>query len=88
MPVLQENNESSVPEPITNQAKTSTPSQLVTALQREHDGWISDISEAHGEVTAIVPALNIVPGCTALKAGADSSFDFLADLCGADRGVE
>ncbi len=83
-----ENNESSLPEPTTNSDQKSTPSQLVTALQREHADWITEVIEAHGEVTAIVPAQHIVDVCAALKAGADARFDFLADLCGGDRGVE
>jgi NADH-quinone oxidoreductase subunit C len=81
-------NESSLPEPAANPNSTTTPSQLVTALQREHDHWVTEISEAHGEVTAIVPRVHIVDVCSALKNGADARFDFLADLCGADRGVE
>ena len=83
-----ENNETSLPEPTTNSDRKSTPSQLVTALQREHAHWITEVIEAYGEVTAIVPALHIVDVCAALKARADTRFDFLADLCGADRGVE
>ena len=83
-----ENNENSLPEPTTNSDQKSTPSQLVTALQREHADWITEVIEAHGEVTAIVPAQHIVEVCAALKAGADARFDFLADLCGADRGIE
>jgi len=83
-----ENNENSLPEPTTNSDQKSTPSQLVTALQREHADWITEVIEAHGEVTAIVPAQHIVEVSAALKAGADARFDFLADLCGADRGIE
>lgn len=83
-----ENNENSLPGPTTNSDQKSTPSQLVTALQREHADWITEVIEAHGEVTAIVPAQHIVEVCAALKAGADARFDFLADLCGADRGIE
>ena len=81
-------NESSLPEPATNPDQTITPSQLVTALQREHEHWVTGIVEGHGEVTAIVPQLHIADVCAALKSGADAKFDFLADLCGADRGVE
>ncbi len=74
------NNESTLPEPEPQiQIKQSTPSQLVTALQREHADWVTEIIEAHGEVTAVVPALHIVDVCAALKAGADAKFDFLAD---------
>ena len=66
----------------------STPSQLVTALQREHPEWISEVREALGEVTAMVPREYIVEVCFQLKSGPTSRFDFLADLCGVDRGVE
>jgi NADH-quinone oxidoreductase subunit C len=83
-----ENNQNNLPEPTTNPDQKSTPSHLVAALRREHTQWITGVIEAHGEVTAIVPALHIVDVCAALKAGADTKFDFLADLCGADRGVE
>ena len=83
-----ENNQTNLPEPTTIPDEKPTPSQLVTALQREQPHWITKVIEAHGEVTVIVPALHIVDVCAALKAGADTKFDFLADLCGADRGVE
>ena len=82
------NNESSLPVSTTNSDQKLTPSQLVTALQREHADWVTEIIEAHGEVTAVVPRQHIVDVCAALKSGADAKFDFLADLCGADRGVE
>ena len=88
MPVLAENKESRVPQATTNPDLKLTPSHLVTALQHEHEGWIGDVSEAHGEVTAMVPAAHIVEVCAALKASPEAKFDFLADLCGADRGVE
>ena len=86
MPVLQEKNETVLP--TANPDQESTPSHLVTALQREHEDWITEVIQAHGEVTASVPAPHIVEVCAALKAGVDAKFDFLADLCGADRGVE
>jgi NADH-quinone oxidoreductase subunit C len=82
------NNESSLPEPATNPDHKPTPSQLVTALQHQQSHWITEVIEAYGEVTAIVPSLHIVDVCAALKSGADAKFDFLADICGADRGVE
>ncbi|HKO96998.1 MAG TPA: NADH-quinone oxidoreductase subunit C [Pyrinomonadaceae bacterium] len=82
-------NESTLSEPVTSTTETSaTPSRLVTALQHEHPQWITEIVEALGEVTAIVPAAHIVDVCTALKAGPETSFNFCADICGADRGVE
>ena len=82
------NNESTLPEPATNSDPIATPSQLVTALQREHTDWISEIVEAHGEVTAVVPGPHIVDVCAALRSATNAKFDFLADICGVDRGVE
>ena len=80
--------ESALPEPVTTSESASTPSRLVTALQREHSEWITEVIEALGEVTAVVPAAHIVAVCQALKSNPDSSFDFLADICGVDLGVE
>lgn len=74
--------------PNTNLDHRSTPSQLVTALQREHPDWITEIVEALGEVTAIVSGQHIVDVCTTLKTGEETRFDFLSDICGADRGEE
>jgi NADH-quinone oxidoreductase subunit C len=68
--------------------RKSAPSHLVTALQREHPEWISEVGEALGEVTAIVPAGYIVEVCAFLKASPDAAFDFLSDLSGVDRGPE
>lgn len=64
------------------------PSPLVTALQREHPEWLSQVIEAHGEITIIVPQELIFTVCSFLKGWPEGRFDFLADLCGADRGVE
>lgn len=71
-----------------NSNSNTTPSELLAALRREQDNWISDVIEAHGEVTAIVPATHIADVCAKLKTDPAARFDFLADLCGADRGVE
>ena len=65
-----------------------TPSQLVTALKCEHPGWVTEITEALGEVTAVVPREHIVEVCSLLKTSPGAAFNFLADLCGVDRGVE
>jgi NADH-quinone oxidoreductase subunit C len=65
-----------------------TPSLLVTALRREQAGWISEIVEAHGEVTAIVPREHIVAVCAHFKSSPDAQFNFLSDICGVDRGAE
>jgi NADH-quinone oxidoreductase subunit C len=81
-------NDSVSHEPTATSKQDSTPSHLVTALQREHPEWITEVIEAFGEVTAIVPREHIVAVCSFLKDSPDSKFDFLADLCGADRGPE
>lgn len=81
--------ENILPEPATPHLdQVSTPSRLVTALQHEHPHWVTEVIEAFGEVTAVVPRLHIVDVCNALKTGPEAKFDFLADLCGVDRGVE
>jgi len=83
------NSENNLPETAsTTLDQRPTPSQLVTALRREHPDWVTEIIEALGEVTAVVPAAHIAEVCMELKAGADTKFDFLSDICGADRGVE
>ena len=75
-------------EPATTSKKDLTPSPLVTALQREHPEWIAEVIEALGEVTVVVPREHIVDVVSFLKTARDARFDFLADLCGADRGPE
>lgn len=83
------NNETALPEQTaTDSDQKSTPSRLLAALQREHSHWVTEIIEAFGEVTAVVPRLHIADVCTHLKGNPDASFDFLADICGVDRGVE
>jgi len=37
-----------------------TPSHIVTALQREHPEWVTEIIEALGETTMVVPREHIV----------------------------
>jgi len=83
------NSENILPQSVsTDVNQRLTPSQLVTALQRQHPDWVSEIVEALGEVTVTVPAAHIVNVCEELKTGAHTRFDFLSDICGADRGVE
>jgi NADH-quinone oxidoreductase subunit C len=65
-----------------------TPSQLVAAFQREHPEWVVDVIVAHHEITIVVPREHIVAGCSFLKTWPEAHFDFLADICGADRGPE
>ena len=77
--------------PLSSQAegdKIQTPSQMVAAFEREHAEWVSSVITAHGEITVVVPREHILEACTFLKTWPEARFDFLADLCGADRGVE
>ena len=79
--------------PLAEQAPSSsnqktTPSHLVAGLQSEHPEWIHEIIEALGEVTAVIPREHLVAACSFLKTPAGGHFNFLADLCGVDRGVE
>lgn len=60
--------------------------EFVEKLKGENSAWVSDVKDALGEVTVTVPAEHIVDTCASLKA--NHGFDLLADLCGADRGIE
>lgn len=65
-----------------------TPSPLVTALQRQNAGWVGEVVEAFGEVTVFVPREEVAAICAFLKSSPGLEFNFLADICGADRGPE
>jgi len=71
----------------SNQAGAS-PSPVAEALRREHAEWAGEVIEALGETTIVVPREHILPVCAFLKAAPDFQFNFLADLCGFDRGPE
>ena len=60
--------------------------EFVNKLKEENSAWIADLKDALGEVTITVPRESIVDVCWVLKTS--HGFDMLADLCGADRGVE
>ena len=64
------------------------PADMVTALRGEHEGWVSEVIEAFGELTLVVPREQIAAVCAHLKAAPGFEFDMLADLNGADRGPE
>lgn len=64
------------------------PSPLVTALQHQNGAWVVEVIEAFGETTVIVPREHIAAACSFLKTAPEFQFNFLADLCGADRGPE
>jgi NADH-quinone oxidoreductase subunit C len=65
-----------------------TPSPLVTALQQAQLPGTGEVIEAFGEITVIVPREQIRDVCASLKAAPNFEFDFLSDICGADRGPE
>jgi NADH-quinone oxidoreductase subunit C len=80
------NSENNLPE---NAAIDPTPhSTLAAALQRVNAEWITSTSEAFGETTVVVRREYIESVCSHLKSAPEALFDFLADICGADRGVE
>ena len=60
--------------------------EFVIKLKEENPAWVADVKDALGEITIFVPRESIVDVCTSLKT--KHGFDMLADLCGADRGVE
>ena len=86
MPELQQ------PEPSSSRSSElndkQTPSQIATILQRDHREWISEVVNALGETTVIIPREHLVDVCQFLKTTPGFDFDFLADLCGFDRGPE
>ncbi|HEU4596342.1 MAG TPA: NADH-quinone oxidoreductase subunit C [Pyrinomonadaceae bacterium] len=64
------------------------PVELVTAMRGEHAEWVSEVVEAFGELTLVVPREQILAFCTFLKTAPGFEFDLLADIAGADRGQE
>ena len=60
--------------------------EFVEKLRSNNSGWVSDVIEAFGETTVIVPRESISDACAFLREL--HGFDMLADLCGADRGPE
>ena len=65
-----------------------TPSQIAAAFQREQPQWVSEVVEALGETTIVIPREHLVASCELLKTTPGLDFNFLADLCGFDRGPE
>jgi NADH-quinone oxidoreductase subunit C len=64
------------------------PADLITALRGEHEGWVSEVVEAFGELTLLVPREHVATLCAHLKAAPGFEFDMLSDITGADRGPE
>jgi NADH-quinone oxidoreductase subunit C len=76
---------------LSNNSTNSTPegpSPIVAALMAENPNWIVDVTEALGETTIVVPREQIAAACVFLKTSPGLEFNFLADLCGFDRGPE
>src|SRR4030095_15019646 len=63
-------------------------SPLVAALRGAHAEWITDVVQAFGETTVVVPREHIVAACEFYKGTPGLEFNMLADLCGVDRGPE
>ncbi len=59
---------------------------FVDKLKEKDTAWVTEVIDAFGEVTVVVPRESIVEACRFLKETQD--FDLLADLCGVDRGPE
>ena len=76
------------PAQISEPNNNHTPSQIAEALQRDHPEWVSEIVNALGETTIVVPREHIVEACSFLKTAPGLAFDLLTDLCGFDRGPE
>ena len=68
--------------------ENSTPSLIAAAFQREHAEWVSEVIEALGETTIVVLREHIGDACAFFKTTPGLEFNFLADLCGFDRGPE
>jgi NADH-quinone oxidoreductase subunit C len=64
------------------------PSELIAAMRREHEGWVSEVLEAFGEVTLLVPRGAVEELCAYLKTAPGFEFDMLSDVTGVDRGPE
>lgn len=72
----------------TSNSQGPAPSLIAAALQREHPEWLHEVVEALGETTLVIPREHIVAVCAFLKTAPGLEFNFLADLCGYDRGPE
>ncbi len=83
------NSENNLPESAaTDPQQDTTPSPLVAAFEHLNREWITSTIEALDETTLVVPREHIAAICSHLKTAPEARFDFLADICGVDRGVE
>jgi NADH-quinone oxidoreductase subunit C len=72
----------------TTESSNPTPSPLVAALLHENTEWVTQVIEAFGELTVVLPREHILEACQFLKSEPGWEFNLLADICGADRGPE
>ena len=75
--------EGSASVPLADQAP-----QVVAALRGQNPAWTVEVIQAFGEITVVVPREHLVEACAFLKTAQGLEFNFLADICGADRGPE
>jgi NADH-quinone oxidoreductase subunit C len=61
---------------------------LIEALRQTQAAWVTEVVQAFGELTLVVPREHIVAICQHMKTMPGLEFTMLADLCGADRGPE
>ncbi|MGH9946863.1 MAG: NADH-quinone oxidoreductase subunit C, partial [Pyrinomonadaceae bacterium] len=59
---------------------------FVEQLKQKNETWVTEVREAFGEVTVIMPREAVEAACFFLRD--EHNFDLLADLCGCDRGPE
>lgn len=59
---------------------------FVEKMRGKNAEWVTEVTDAFGEVTIITPRESIFDACDFMKH--ELQFDMLADLCGVDRGPE
>ncbi len=64
------------------------PAEAIAALRERFPLAVTAMREALGEVTCTVEASSIVEICTYLRDDPEFQFNMLADLCGADLGID
>ena len=72
----------------TKATYTFPPVELVASMRQENSEWVSEVIEAFGELTLVVPRRNVAALCAFLKTAPGFEFDMLSDITGVDRGQE
>lgn len=85
---MSESSQPETPAQVSEPNASGMPSGIAAALQREHPEWVTEVIEALGETTVIVSREHLLAACEFLKTASGAEFNFLADLCGFDRGPE